>query len=575
MKRGSLVLLALLSVGLIEAQTLRPDVNKKGKYGYVDEAGKAVIPYKYAEAEPFENGLAKVRQGNKYGFIDVHGQPVGKMKYSLILPFTGDYCRVASGGSDKGGGLTGGKWGVLNTRGEEVIPPVYDEIGSFEQGFASVKKGKKYGLIDEKFRFLLEPKYSALGSFDEYGLCWFAAGGRMDSKTGKFVGGKYGVIDRSGKIILPAKYPVIGYFYSVLDEYKKVATYYNSVGSAQFNSVSLQRPGAPLLNRANAVAVSPDDFPNEEIVGTDSCYLFFGRSTSGLGLVDRKGKVLIPEGTFSKFFCPTDGMALFKNNGKKVPSDGYYNTETGRIISFSSEDNLGFFHDGRARIKDGSKGIYYFIDKEGKRVTYNDYAYAGNFDGGLAVVKSANKNMLAPFGFINAKGDILALRYTGIDDWSFHEGLLGVRSLQKKWGFIGTDGETVIPFEYDEVNSFRYGWAWVKKTGYKWGMIDKENQMVVPFLFEDVKPISEPNPRLVWVEYENSDKTDPEKKEKVWVCWDCAEGEMAFPFSVKDAMNFVEGMAYVQTSTNLYGAIDTKGNLLIPCTFDSWDTVMR
>ncbi|MCD8287541.1 MAG: WG repeat-containing protein [Porphyromonadaceae bacterium] len=549
-----MVLLALLGAGLIEAQELRLDVNKKGKYGYVDEAGKVLIPYIYTEAAPFENGLAKVRQGKKYGFIDTHGQSVGKMKYSLILPFTGDYCRVASGGVDKGGGLTGEKWGFLNSKGEEVIPPVYDEIGSFERGFAYVKKGKKYGIIDEKLRFLLEPKYVAVGSFDEYGLCWFVGGGKVDSKTGKVVSTKYGVIDRSGKIIIPAKYRMVGYFYNI-----KGANTISASGAWQINLLSLQRPLSPLFNRANGVAAKPDLFSDEAQVESDSSYLFFGNTASSLGLVERTGKILLPEKSVRSLYMPSDGMVMVGTMVKKETFPAYYRIVTGTLTTYAANQELAPFVNGLGKVSDKSSHKAYFVDEMGKKVT-DTYRKAFLFEERRCVVQD---DQTGKYGAIDSVGKACVPFVYDDVKVQFCEGLLGVCQ-DGKWGFVDKAGTLVIPTMYAALTNFNHGWACAKEVDGKWGMIDRENRTRVPFRWEDLKLISEPEPRFVWGENDL----------KMWCCWDCEKGSLAFHGSFKDAENYVEGMAYV-LSGGLYGAIDTEGNYLIPCAFDNRDKVVR
>ena len=42
-----------------------------------------------------------------------------------------------------------GKWGYVNTNGEEVIPCIYDSIGSFSEGTVEVKK-KYYNQLNDK-----------------------------------------------------------------------------------------------------------------------------------------------------------------------------------------------------------------------------------------------------------------------------------------------------------------------------------------------------------------------------------------------------------------------------------------
>ena len=66
---------------------------------------------------------------------------------------------------------------------------------------------------------------------------------------------------------------------------------------------------------------------------------------------------------------------------------------------------------------------------------------------------------------------------------SFSEGLIGAKK-DGKWGFIDTEGNVAIPFEYDIAYSFSEGLAIVgqatkngEKTYYRLGFIDKENHL--------------------------------------------------------------------------------------------------
>ena len=56
----------------------------------------------------------------------------------------------------------------------------------------------------------------------------------------------------------------------------------------------------------------------------------------------------------------------------------------------------------------------------------------------------------------------------------------------KKWGFIGTDGEVVIPLQYNEVGDFYEGLAYARIND-KWGYIDKNNEVVITFQYDVAK----------------------------------------------------------------------------------------
>src|SRR5258708_39628635 len=58
---------------------------KDKKWGFMDRAGKIVIPAQFEYELPFSEGLAEVTAGRgrerNIGFIDIHGSPVIPPKY--------------------------------------------------------------------------------------------------------------------------------------------------------------------------------------------------------------------------------------------------------------------------------------------------------------------------------------------------------------------------------------------------------------------------------------------------------------------------------------------------------------
>ena len=60
----------------------------------------------------------------------------------------------------------------------------------------------------------------------------------------------------------------------------------------------------------------------------------------------------------------------------------------------------------------------------------------------------------------------------------------------EKKGFVDDDGNTIIPFEYDNVKEFSEKLAPVQKGKY-WGYINLKNETVIPFEYDDANPFSE------------------------------------------------------------------------------------
>lgn len=80
---------------------------------------------------------ALVLESHDYDYVDPHLS--GKVKrFRINNP--GENSTFAAGL---------GKWGLLNLRGEVVIPAIYDEIWPFKEGLALSKKQEKYGYLDD------------------------------------------------------------------------------------------------------------------------------------------------------------------------------------------------------------------------------------------------------------------------------------------------------------------------------------------------------------------------------------------------------------------------------------------
>lgn len=61
-----------------------------GTWGYIDKQGRMVILPAFQDAEPFQNGLAAVQQGDQWGYIDTRGEWVIKPRFSRATGFNAE-----------------------------------------------------------------------------------------------------------------------------------------------------------------------------------------------------------------------------------------------------------------------------------------------------------------------------------------------------------------------------------------------------------------------------------------------------------------------------------------------------
>ncbi|MDR0560096.1 MAG: WG repeat-containing protein [Prevotellaceae bacterium] len=128
----------------VENQILTPRRDNNGKWGYVGEKGKILIPYKYDYAKQFDpEGLALVRLNDKYGYINKEGHETVPCKYDYAEDFSEGLATVR----------LNGKYGCVNREGQETVPCKYDEIGKFTNGTAYAKSGLDEGKLDRSGNF--------------------------------------------------------------------------------------------------------------------------------------------------------------------------------------------------------------------------------------------------------------------------------------------------------------------------------------------------------------------------------------------------------------------------------------
>ena len=123
-----------------------------GKSGYIDAAGRVVIPPRYTSAGDFHEGLAVVGEPDpsgaldrvtnwvrqRVGVIDAAGNEVVPLQYDQIRDYAEGRAAFRSGK----------RYGFLDAGGSVVIQPIYDGAWEFSEGLATVQKGRAFAVID-------------------------------------------------------------------------------------------------------------------------------------------------------------------------------------------------------------------------------------------------------------------------------------------------------------------------------------------------------------------------------------------------------------------------------------------
>ncbi|MDE5566819.1 MAG: WG repeat-containing protein [Muribaculaceae bacterium] len=139
-------------------------------YGYINEVGAIVLDPQYDDALPFQNGIAAVK--------------TGALTYEEYDPALGYYIDLK----------TGGKWGFINTNGEYILEPQFDDI-AFIHGD----------------NFVFGCYFYPNDDYIKNDSILFSKGGSVEiiDDRPQIINSKWGIMDKNLCEIIPSKYDVI------------------------------------------------------------------------------------------------------------------------------------------------------------------------------------------------------------------------------------------------------------------------------------------------------------------------------------------------------------------------------
>lgn len=541
--------LAILFAGsaLIWAQDFAPSQNKKGKWGYVDDNGAVVIDFKYDEASAFVNGMAKVKKNDCYGFINASGKEVIPVKYNIIEPFSDNVLKVAEGGKVKDGQLSGEKYGFIDFQGNYLIKDLFNEVGPFNKGVARVMRNEQYGFINDKANLIVPCRFKAVGEFNDDGYVWVNEGCSIDKDGSTIKGGKFGIYNNAGKVIIEPKYKSAGQFTPY--KYTYSDNELSNMGKIE-KKIRLESGTHRFLRKTKCPTHLFEKMEGE-------CYGFYGSNNSDgkkNSVVDRNGNILIPIDKYQGAFYPDDGFApIVDKNGKW----NYVNVTTGAQLIPTFANDCNSFVDGVAVVQT-IDNQWRIIDTTGRFVGDSyDYIYPRHED--VYIVKKNDK-----YGVLSASGQVIKAP-TNYFVYPMNDGLMAIKETSESGvGYITADGTYKIQPKYYSGFSFKNGIAAVKsKNG--WGYIDTDDKTFVECKWADIFIIKSADQSITWVK---------ETSASDWRALDIKSGTFAFEGSYKQVEAFgnkFKDIAIVGESKEKMGAINTKGNIIIPIEFDSYE----
>lgn len=345
---------AIVSEGMVRIQKT---INGETLYGFMNTKGELVVDAKYNEVAPFSNGFAAVYEYEKYdlelspnwvveaykdhiGFVDRTGNLVIPMIYEQVGRFSEGRATVCKNK----------RWGVIDDNGNVIVPFQYTNsfsLGICSNGLMSFQSNGKYGYLDKAGKVKISAVYDAAGQFVD--------GFAVVSKNGF-----YGMIDTTGKTVIPFKYVRLGYFQEGMALYSDESGwnckygYINSKGEEV--TPVMYNKAYDFSNGLAMVSVTDERFSDPVI-------------QDRYGFIDKNGNEVIPL-KYSSAESFVSGLALVREN-----SPDHIGSMGGSSVS--------------ARFDGKPKSIY--IDTDGNEILSNNSKYWGiDFSGSIGVISRAS-----------------------------------------------------------------------------------------------------------------------------------------------------------------------------------------
>jgi WG containing repeat len=208
----------------LDSNRLHPDKdNGDCVYGLRDMRGDWIIKPQYDNVKRLNLSYFIVNKNEKYGIIDDFGKEVLPLQYDFLGLFSKDY----SDYPDYTGEVymrysniytpdnkvplryrIGDKYGVIDFKGQILLPPQYEDVRKMQNDTFEVQIGKKWGLVNGKGQIIVQPKYYRVNFTDSPTI--FEVREEIEEK-GTFYNDNeiLGLINNKGQVLLDMKFDKI------------------------------------------------------------------------------------------------------------------------------------------------------------------------------------------------------------------------------------------------------------------------------------------------------------------------------------------------------------------------------
>lgn len=379
---------------------------------------------------------------------------------------------------------------------EEIAGLRLDEVTGYSQedGIYTVVKDGLYGFYRVDGSPLLTPAYAAADDFHD-GMAAVSLSGEWvavreeSSLTEVFRGGRFGYVDADGALIIPMQYRRAFPF----SEDRAFAV------DGEGTLVLLDRTGRELAS-----------FPEAELLEDESI-----RFSEGLAVIPvRRAETEEETPALTWLVVNAAGEAVC------VLTDAYADFVSGYrdgCLAVAEEGEWTVDEAGLTRQFSAAPGAWSYRAGAGEAVMESRFDAAGPFSDGLA-----------PVALTDERGHL-------------------------RYGFVGPDGEMVVPAEYEDVMPYASGMGAVLLDG-RWAYVNQDGRRVTGFVYDEAGSFHEDAAMArVGRELRVIDR----------------RGGVLFTAEADRALPFSGGVTVMYQKDGSCGVYDQEGNLLIPFEYES------
>lgn len=307
--------------------------------------------YKSAEAKLLP-ALKNTSNGSFYGYVDITGKMIIYPKFARAYDFNSEDLAIA---------YYNNKAGLINTKGDFVINPIYDEISDFKEMRAVFNIDNYMGVMNEKGQILTNKKYSFISDYSN--------GMALVSNISSDDNSKYGYIDMDGNEVIPVQY-------LSADSFKEDTAL-----------VKLNNSLYALIDKKGNV-IQSYNYPYVALYG-DGLMVFSNTSEGPYGFINKNGNIVIKP-TFTEAQGFNNNMAIVSESSNFNGPYGVIDL-TGKYIFQPLFSNIKLLGEDRVALgmgigedKYAQRSIYAIGDNKGNILSPFIYLEVGNFENGLS-----------------------------------------------------------------------------------------------------------------------------------------------------------------------------------------------